>query len=257
MMRCRTALLVTASVATAGPAAAQARWTVDGKSSLAWWQISPHMNHLWATTCPQEPSWRPGEGRSGGWSIAQWLTSPVAGDLSVADTVNVPLYPRYEARDICSAAVQGEVVAPDTLTWRGLQGNVTVQAERLMTGHSQRDAFTRDKILETSRYPEIRFAIDSLTAIGRSADTLSATAYGVLSLHGVDKPMHGPVRAWPEGGGLRVMGRFRIPASAITHEFGMSTVALGLGIGVRIWQDLFMGVDLLMRQQAPGEPEEE
>ena len=50
-------------------AQAQSRWTADKRASLAWWQINPHLNHLWATTCPEEPSWRPGEGRSGGWVI--------------------------------------------------------------------------------------------------------------------------------------------------------------------------------------------
>src|SRR5882672_8525183 len=48
-----------------GPAAAHAqmRWVVDSRSSLAWWQVSPNLNHLWATTCPGDSSWRPGEGR--------------------------------------------------------------------------------------------------------------------------------------------------------------------------------------------------
>lgn len=134
-------------VTFAGLAHAQFRWTVDTKSSLAWWQISPHMNHLWATTCPQEPSWRPGEGRTSGWYISRWLRTPAAGDLSVADTVNVPLYPRYAARDVCTEAVHGEVVATDTLSWRSVRGQVVVNAADLITGHGQRDAFTRKAIL--------------------------------------------------------------------------------------------------------------
>jgi hypothetical protein len=245
----RNVLLVASVLTLGGNAAAQVRWTVEPKSSLAWWQISPHMNHLWATTCPQEPSWRPGEGRTGGWTFAQWLSTPVAGDLSVADTVNVPLYPRYEARDVCSEAVQGEVTARDTVRWRGVRGSVVVNPSFLVSGHDQRDAFMRDKILETRQYPEIRFAIDSLIGVTRSADTLSGTAVGTLSLHGVDKVMQAPIRVWPEAGGLRVQGRFRIPAQSITREFGLSSIALGLGIGVRIWQDLFMGVDLLLQRQ--------
>lgn len=232
-------------------ASAQARWTVDTKSSLAWWQINPHMNHLWGTTCPQEPSWRPAEGRSTGWSFTQWLNTPVDGDLSTSDSLHVPLYPRYEARDICTEAVSGEVAAPDTIAWRGVRGAVVVNPNALVSGLDQRDRYTHDKILETQRYPEIRFGIDSLTDVTRHADTLGATAVGVLSLHGVDKVLRGRVRAWPEGGGLRVQGRFRIPAQAITREFGVSSFALGLGVGFKIWQDLFMGVDLLMHQQTP------
>lgn len=249
--RLRNLLMVTGLVALGGNAGAQVRWTVDPKSSLAWWQISPHMNHLWATTCPQEPSWRPGEGRTSGWSIAQWLTTPKAGDLSVADTVNVPLYPRYEARDVCTEAVRGEIVVRDTVTWRGVRGSVAVAAGLLVTGHDQRDAHARDAVFEAQQYPEIRFRIDSLVGVTRLADTLSASAVGIFSLHGVDKPMVAAVRAWPEAGGLRVVGKLRMPAAAITREFGLSSFALGLGIGVRIWQDLFMGVDLLMHLQPP------
>lgn len=226
---------------------AQTRWTVDAKSSLSWWQISPHMNHLWATTCPQEPSWRPGEGRTAGWAIAQWLRAPKDGDLSVGDTLHVPLYPRYEARDVCTEAVSGEIVVPDTLTFRGVRGEIVVQADQLVTGHDQRDEYAHDALLEVVKYPEIRFRIDSVLDPTRQGDTLSVVAAGVLSLHGFDKALTATVRAWPEAGGVRVLGRFRVPAQAITREFGISAVKLGLGVGMKIWQDLFMGVDLLMR----------
>jgi hypothetical protein len=243
----RAAVLGAGLLALSGGAQAQLRWAVDSKSSLSWWQISPHMNHLWATTCPQEPSWRPGEGRTAGWAISQWLRSPKDGDLSVADTVHVPLYPRYEARDVCTEAVRGEITVADTGTWRGVRGEIVVQAGQLVTGHDQRDKFAREALLEVAKYPDIRFRIDSLVQITRQADTLSGLAVGLLSLHGVDKPLTGTVRAWPEGGGVRVLGRFRVPAQAITRDFGISTVKLGLGVGMRIWQDLFMGVDLLLR----------
>jgi polyisoprenoid-binding protein YceI len=116
-----------------------------------------------------------------------------------------------------------------------------------VTGHDQRDEYARDALLEVAKYPEIKFRIDSLVNPTRQADTLLASAMGVLSLHGVDKHLTAAVRAWPEAGGVRILGRFRVPAQAITREFGISNVKLGLGVGMKIWQDLFMGVDLLMR----------
>ncbi|HEX6064982.1 MAG TPA: hypothetical protein VFZ04_12215, partial [Longimicrobiales bacterium] len=49
------------AVLTVVPAAASAqqsyRFAVDGKTSLAWWQIDPNSGHLWATTCPDDLSW--------------------------------------------------------------------------------------------------------------------------------------------------------------------------------------------------------
>jgi polyisoprenoid-binding protein YceI len=235
------ALVAILTVAAAG-AAAQTRWTVDPKSSLAWWQMNPHMNHLWATTCPQEPSWRPGVERSTAWMLGRLMRAP-----TTPDTVNVPLYPRPAARDVCAQAVRGEVIAPDTVTWRGVRGEVVVKAEQLITGQDQRDQYMREAVLETQRYPEIRFTIDSLAGVTRQADTLSASAIGVLSLHGADRPVAAVVRFWPEGGALRVTGRIRMPALSMVQDYGLSSHALGLGVGVRIWQDLFLGVDLLIR----------
>jgi hypothetical protein len=235
----------------ASGAAAQQRWAVEPQSSLAWWQINPHMSHLWATTCPAEPSWRPGEGHTGGWSFADALRMPI--DAGISDTINVPLYPRYEARDICGDAVRGTVVAPDTATWRGVRGEFVVRANALVTGMRQRDEFAH-RILETEKYPDLRFVLDSLTDVRRVGDSLAGTAFGVLTVHGVAQPMRASVTAFSEGGGLRVLAKMRTPARDLVREYGLSTVALGLGIGVRIWQDLFMGVDLLLREEPGGSP---
>jgi hypothetical protein len=61
------------------------------------------------------------------------------------------------------------------------------------------------------------------------------------------EPMKAAVRAWPEAGGLRVLAKFRMPASALVEEYGLSRFSLGLGVMTRIWYDLFMGVDLVLR----------
>lgn len=230
-------------------AQAQSRWTADQKASLAWWQINPHLNHLWATTCPEEPSWRPGEGRSSGWFIDRALRAPKQGYAAVSDTTIIPLYPRPRVRSVCTEAVQADVVVPDTVGWRGVRGQVVVKADALVGGEARRDAYAKEAILQANRYPEIRFTIDSLVGATRSADTLRATAVGVFHMHGVSQPMTAAVRAWPDGGGLRVVGKFKVPADELVPVWGLSKFALGLGVGTRIWQDLYMGVDLLLRPQ--------
>ena len=222
----------------------QTKWTVDPASSLAWWQITPHMDHLWATTCPQEPSWRPGDGRATNWFMTNALRAQTA-----ADTNHIPLYPRYAARDVCTPAVTGEITTRDTVNWTGVRGHVVVRAERLQTGQEQRDTYTRQSVLETQKYPEIRFAIDSLAGGVQQGDTLHTSVIGVLSLRGVDHPMVVAVRMWPEAGGLRVVGKFRVTAPDLVDRFGLSSKALGLGVGVRVWHYLHMGVDLVMRAQ--------
>ena len=241
----RLCLIVAAVLGPQVNAHAQARWTVDPKSSLAWWQMNPHMNHLWATTCPQEPSWRPGDERSAAFFMSNLLRAP-----TTADSVNVPLYPRYLARDVCTSdAVRGDVTARDTLTWRGVRGEIVVRADRLVSGQSQRDKYASEGVLESRQYPEIRFAIDSLTNVARQADTLTGSVTGVFALHGSSRPVVAAVRIWPEAGGLRVQAKFRMPVEDLVREYGLSSHALGLGVGLRVWLHLYMGVDLLLRPQ--------
>jgi len=121
------------------PASAQGRWTVDAKTSLAWWQMTPHLNHLWATTCPGDPDWRPGEERSGGWTINPKLKLSRSGWQNIEDTIHVPLFPRHVVQPICVEAVRGNVEIADTVHWRGVHGMIAVQGDALITGESMRD----------------------------------------------------------------------------------------------------------------------
>jgi len=248
--RSRTAVAAVSLLLIAQASAqAQTRWTVEPKASLAWWQINPHMNHLWATTCPEEPSWRPGEGRSGGWVIDRAFRPAKHGYAAVDDTTIIPLYPRPRVRAVCGSAVSGQITVADLERWRGVRGQIIVRADALVGGEDRRDEYARKAILETTRYPEIKFTIDSVIRVTRRGDTIVGTAVGVFTLRGVSKPMTASVRGYPTAGGLRVLSKFSVKADDLVPEYGMSKFALGLGVGVRIWIDLFMGVDLLVRPE--------
>jgi hypothetical protein len=145
--------------------------------------------------------------------------------------------------------VEGHVAAADTVSWKGVTGEIIVVAEGLISGHEARDVFTSKSILQTDRYPDIRFAIDSLVNVTRSGDTLRATAVGVFRLRELPTRMNASVLAWPEAGGLRVTARMHAPAEWLTREFGLSRFALGLGVTTAIWKDFFMGVDIVLRPQ--------
>jgi len=236
-------------LAPVSAAPAQTRWSIDTKASLAWWQVSPHLNHLWATTCPQEPTWRPGESRSSGWNVDPNLRSPI-GTGHVPDTVHVPFYPRFRVRSVCTEAVQGEVILPDTVKWRGAHGEVTVRSDALITGVQMRDA-TMHQILEASRYPEIRFTLDSLVGMTRHLDTLRGSAVGTLTVRGVSKPTTAVMKVYPVGGALRVLVKWHIPAPEL-HELTPAINLFGLGVNTKIWKDFFMGADLVFRPEATG-----
>ena len=226
--------------AQAGPT----RWVIDRKTSLAWWQMDPHYEHLWATTCPADPSWQPGEGRDPGqYTDYSWRPKTIAAGRSDS---RIPLFPRYRVRPLCRDAVRGEITAADATTLRGVRGTVTLIADSLFTGLEMRDKYARRAVLETARYPEITFTIDSVVDVQRG-DTTRATAVGTLTVHGTPKPMQAAITAWQETAGLRVRAQLSMPAQALTHELGLSEWALGMGVGMRRWKTLYMGIDVVLK----------
>ena len=236
------------TLAVSGPVLAQAgqfRLRVEPKSSLAWWQVNPHLSHLWATTCPQEPSWRPGEGTSMAWAGEFLKMRSSKGHAAVRDTV-IPIYPRKRVRPLCTEAVSGEITAADTVTWQGVRGKIVVKADRLVTGLEMRDAYARKAILQTAMYPEITFAIDSLGPLQVKGDTLRGQVFGTFETRGVPRTMIAPLKAWHEGGGLRVQAQFFVPAHDLPEKYGLSKLVLGIGAAGTLWDELHMGVDVVL-----------
>lgn len=223
---------------------AQSRWTVEGNSSLAWWQVNPNLNDLWATTCPADPDWRPGAGHSAGWEFNPALQLPSTGFGNKSDTVHVPLFPRYVVRHVCADAVQGGFTMADATHWSGIHGWLTVRIDDLVSGTTWRDV-TMHEVLG-GQGAEIRVAVDSVVDMTRHGDTLVGKAVGNMAVHGTNTPMLAAVRVVPDSGGLRVLVKWRISAQqlmAITPN--LKTISLGLD--ARLWKDLFMGADLVLR----------
>ena len=249
-LRWRSVVALGGLVFSVAAAHAQGRWAVDPKESLAWWQVNPNLNHLWATTCPSDPDWRPGQGRSSGWNIHPNLKLPRYGYANVEDTVHVPLFPRHAVRSLCVEAVRGEVVVADSVHWHGVRGTVAVQGDALITGERMRDAMMH-QALETAQYPEIQFTLDSLVGVSKQGDTLRSSAVGTLLLRDLRRPVRAAVQAFPDGGGMRVLAKWRMPATDLIQLTPMLHY-MGLGVNVNLWKDFFMGADLVFRPAAPG-----
>jgi len=251
----RAGILLTAlSLVGATRAAGQVfRFAVDPKASLAWWEVQPNLGHLWATTCPQDPAWQPGEGGASINAMVDRIRRGTPNLTKMSDTSRIPTYPRRVVRSLCTPAVTGELVAADTVTWRGTQGSLTILAERLVTGLDYRDEYARKTIYGADKYPEIHFYIDSITDVHRAPrDTMHAVVHGGFEFRGIRTPMAFPVLARHDGGGLRVQGKVHVPASYLVDLYGISKLALGLSVGTHIWKDLYMGVDVVLRP-ASGE----
>ena len=232
-------------------AVAQNTWRVDPKTSLVWWQMSPHLNHLWGTTCAEERSWRPGENRSPGWRINPRLKLPETGFSSMDDTVNVPLFPRDEVEAVCSEVVSGEVTLPDTVTWHDARGTVTVKVEGLVSGQAMRDMLTH-QVLESKSFPEIRFTLDSLVGMKKEPDAIVGRAIGIMSIRGVQQPIVASLRVFPDVGGIRVLAKWRMTADTLSHKIIPKIRIFGLGSNTAIWHDFFMGADLIFLREEAG-----
>ena len=232
-----------------GTAQAQTRLVIDPKGSLAWWQIDPNMAHLWATTCPQEPSWRPGEGRSGGWTTEDAMNAKTLahGFNQNSDTVHVPLYPRRRVRFICTEAMHGEMTLADTVKWRGAHGQLSIKVTDMVTGEPMRDKYQWDAVASAAVYPDVKYTLDSIVDSRRKGDTLYATAMGSWTFRGVTKPVSAPIKVYPDGGGTRLTGRFGIPVKELVSEYGVYKRSLGLGVMMGLWKTLFLGVDVVLR----------
>jgi hypothetical protein len=144
-------------------------------------------------------------------------------------------------------------------TGQGVRGAVIVKADSLVMGEERRAKWARDAALQTTLFPDIQFRLDSLVDVSRVADTLLATAVGVLSLHGHEKAVTAAVRAYPdsESGGTRVLARIREPARDFVSDFwpgclGWRACVFGLGVRTNIWKHMFMGADLVLRPTRPG-----
>lgn len=228
------------------PLCGQVRWSVETRTSLAWWQVDPHFNHLWATTCPADHSWQPGEGRDPGQYV-DYKNRPDLRDNGGHET-RIPLFPRMQVNAVCRQAVSGTVLIDDTLHWQGVRGEIVLNPDSLFSGLAFRDNFARSMVLNTGQYPQIRFVIDSLIDVQPGpGDTLHAVAMGKLWLHGVTTPMQAAIQAWRDAAGFRVRGMFDLDAQDLTNKYGMSKVALGMGVVLHRWKRLYMGVDVILR----------
>ncbi len=256
--RTMAGLALVATLSTA--AAAQRSWVVEQTSSLAWWEVSPNLGYLWATTCPGDPSWSAGEPRRGhGWDhyFLPWVERPVVpqsreagwhGAVAVSDTTFRQLFARRDAYPVCGNALDGRLLVVDANVRGGFRAQITVLADRLTTGSEARDHYAHRAVLHVRAHPQIKFTIDSVVGLTEHADTVRGTARGVLTLRGVAKPLVASVSFWNDtaAGGMRVLAKTHIPVWHLWSEYRMSQFALG-SIGADAWQDVWMGVDLVLK----------
>lgn len=223
------------------------KWAIMPRESLAWWQVEPNYGHLWATTCPGDPSWSAGESRSSGYNYTDE-------HIAVTAKLNsrIPLFPRGKVTPVCGDAVHGDIAISDTVRWRGVSGTISIDAHDLTTGADFRDAYAQKAVLKSNAFPTIDFTIDSLTELRVDADTIRATALGTLTIVGKQHTKSARLVAWRVPQGLRVRGQIQVPAKDMTGVMGLSKWALNMGVVLGRWDTLYMGIDIILKSPSAG-----
>lgn len=112
--------------------------------------------------------------------------------------------------DAKTAALTGTVNATGG---PALDGSLAVDLRSLDTGISLRNDHLREKYLEVDKGPGFDKAVLSnitLNGVNVEAPDGKGSFNGALTLHGVTKPVSGPVEVRKAGGGLRVRASFPV-----------------------------------------------
>ncbi len=110
-------------------------------------------------------------------------------------------------------------------------GEFNVDVSSLTSDQGRRDSQVRDRLLETDEFPVATFVLDqpiSLDGIPDDAVTITTTANGTLSLHGVDKPVTLAIEARRAGEAIEVLATTEITFA----DFGIDNPSISPFVSV-------------------------
>jgi polyisoprenoid-binding protein YceI len=93
-------------------------------------------------------------------------------------------------------------------------GEVVVDARSFRTGIAARDRNMHEQVLESARFPEIRFEPERLEVRSRGGDAADVTLHGHFEIHGGRHAAAIPARVVREGDGVRIDAALTIPYAA-------------------------------------------
>jgi polyisoprenoid-binding protein YceI len=109
--------------------------------------------------------------------------------------------------------------------------DVTANLQSLKSDDDRRDGQLRRQALETSRFPEATFKLTSpidLGSVPADGQTITATATGALTLHGVTKTVQVPIEARLNGDVVTVVGSIDIKFADFDVEQPVSFAVLSI-----------------------------
>src|ERR1700740_1187100 len=91
--------------------------------------------------------------------------------------------------------------------------------------HKVQETMAGKDVLDEERFPVIRFTSTRVKQVKKTHDGWEVTLEGVLSLHGVEKPISLPLHVSAKDGELRAEGE----ASLLQTDFGITPIKVGGG----------------------------
>ena len=91
------------------------------------------------------------------------------------------------------------------------EGLIVVDAASGRSGNDSRDTAMRNDVLESSRYPEIRFTPQRFERLDSAADEIHLAVHGLLALHGTEHEIALPVVARLIGDQVTFTTHFLVP----------------------------------------------
>ena len=120
-------------------------------------------------------------------------------------------------------SVRGQMKGGDGLA--AVTGWVEASVASLRTGNGKRDKDLR-KSMEVEQHPTMRFDLASVEPGTSAGDTVTLRLRGTLTIHGVQRQVDLPGKAWPEGNDWRLRAEFPLNVK----DYGVGGLSKLLGV---------------------------
>jgi polyisoprenoid-binding protein YceI len=140
--------------------------------------------------------------------------------------------------------VSGQITGAPDLS--GVRGWVEAPVQSLKTGDGKRDK-DLNKSMESSKYPNLRFDLNRITAKESAGDSIPVTLHGTLNIHGVTRRVDLPGSIEFKGANARVRTDF--PLNLKEYKIGGLSKMLGI---LKMHENIEVHVDLVFQIRAGG-----
>jgi len=197
--------------------------------------------------------------------ISRAATSAASAGLDVDRYVINPTVSRFTVKAFASGLLSAFGHSP-TIAIRDMQGEVhfnaaaveqsslrlVVRADSLAVADNVNDkdrremeAEMRARVLEVDKYPQIIYEASRVSVNNTTNGQNDMVLLGQLTLHGVTRPQHLPVRVVMTGDMLRAFGEFSLRQSA----YNIKPVS-AVGGGLKVKDEVKLAFDIVARKPA-------